>query len=58
MDRKTGFYWVKFLENWTIAKYNAEVGCWSLFGDNSINYPYNFFDQNEIDENQIIRNNG
>jgi hypothetical protein len=58
MDRETGFYWVYFLERWTIAKYNKSFHCWTLFGDNSISYPYDYFKKNEIDENQIIRNNG
>jgi hypothetical protein len=59
MDRVTGFYWVKNKWGWFIAFYNNQYcegeSYWERIG---IENTYLDSDFEEIDENQIIRNNG
>jgi hypothetical protein len=54
MGRNSGFYWVK-LGGWVIGHYNNYSQIWVLAG-NTRHFLDSTFD--EIDENQITRNNG
>jgi hypothetical protein len=57
MDRNAGYYWVKVKDNgmWLIAYYYPLHNCWSIIDQLQQFYNSDF---EEIDENQIIRNNG
>jgi hypothetical protein len=52
MKRESGYYWVRFYDEWEVARYYSESKEWQLtgadrhFSDNSLN---------EIDERKIER---
>ena len=53
--RESGYYWIKYQNNWYIAEYNQEVDNWFFVGDGD-----NCWDESEldiIDEREIINPN-
>lgn len=54
MKRKNGYYWVKYKNTWMIAKWDYDLDCWNMVGNE-----YDFYDHQfiKIDENQILRCN-
>lgn len=61
MERKSGFYWVKYDGEWRVAEYISEKdasmksygGVWGLVGKQQFFCDHNF---DEIDETPILRN--
>lgn len=50
--RKEGYYWVKYLGEWTLGKFQKGLYSWYLIGHEEY-FKDGHFD--EIDENQIVR---
>lgn len=53
MDRKDGFYWVKFEnEAWEIGKWNSQFQHWWLTEADDV---FKDFEFEKVDENQILK---